>query len=227
MNAHPFSLFNVPQVLYFDETSFAVSATFQQFFEEHTRVLEENQRLKEENFALKAHIQEISITGESVYTCSSNSPKEEYDSFIDDDENQDRKPPSIKRHEIKKTHFSSKATQKANQPVKSESKHLWISYGRALKTYVLKYAEDEMKTLMQKMMEKHGKLETKKDFASMFRINDDDSEEEMTFKHVFAAEVLKFLEDPTAYDAFSISRSRNSLLNQKNVVANFIKALIS
>ena len=106
---------------------------------------------------------------------------------------------------------------------RSKAKHLWISYGRKIVEYAVKYTKGEQR---KKIRVCDKKLESKKGYSEVFRIRNEDSRKDIDFKLTFGRLAIEFI-DKEIEDAFLNSNYRDELLSQKGRVKNWISKLIT
>lgn len=104
----------------------------------------------------------------------------------------------------------------------SQAKHLWVNYGRRIIDYALSQTNGEMQEKIKLLT---GKLNSKKDFESVFKVNSADSEEENLFKVTVGKLAISFIKYKAA-PSFEGSKYRDQMVNQRHVVAAWIEKLI-
>lgn len=105
----------------------------------------------------------------------------------------------------------------------SQAKHLWVNYGRRIVDYALTQTNGEMQ---EKIRLLSGRLNSKKDFESVFKINSWDSEEQNLFKATVGKLAINFIKHKSA-PTFEGSKYKDQMINQRHIVAAWIEKLIS
>lgn len=164
-------------------------------------------------------------TAESLFSTSEkedniNSPSSTSFKEKEDDCSQNLSSVGIRKRKCWKS--SKESEKKKEAKIRPDTKHLWISYGRAIHSFALENTEGEIKEKIEGLK---GKLTSKTEYSEVFMITEEDSPEEINFKRVFGKVALKFLSEETQ-KAFLNSKFRHELLSQKGRVTDWITYLI-
>lgn len=105
----------------------------------------------------------------------------------------------------------------------SKAKHLWVNYGRRIIEYGISQTKGDLQERIKHLV---GKLNSKKDFESVFQNNSKDSAEDKAFKSLLGKLAIHFVKNKSVI-SFEGSKYKEEMITQRHVVAAWIERLIS
>lgn len=101
------------------------------------------------------------------------------------------------------------ANPSANKRIPSKAKHLWINFGRKIIEYAVNHTNGEVSNKLKGYI---GKLGSKKDFETVFKVIPSDNQQEKELKILFGGLALKFVKYESE-NAFINSRYQDHMTN--------------
>lgn len=105
----------------------------------------------------------------------------------------------------------------------SKAKHLWVNYGRRIIEYGISQTKGELQERIKQLV---GKLNSKKDFESVFQNNAKDCADDKAFKSLLGKLAIHFVKNKSVI-SFEGSKYKEEMITQRHVVAAWIERLIS